>query len=171
MPKILTHLQHDVIAYILASNEEREPPINRATPYMRAFEGGFFSDMPFTLFLPTLNRVILYVAEEGASDWADRREFFNKRCEALKKPLLDTADFIVELVNHDYLRVIPKTSKVELHANYGTRWRRYEAFYASESDALRFVCSAWLVPKRKLYRFENPQLVKQRKGYNNSEDK
>jgi hypothetical protein len=169
MSKILTRLQHDVITYILAINEERDPPMNSATHFMRAFEGGFFPDMPFTLFMPTLNRVILYVAEEGASDRADRREFFNKRCETLKKPLLDTADFIVELVNHDYLRVIPKTAKVELPANYGTRWRRYEAFYASESDALRFVCSAWLVPKRKLYRFEKPQLINPRKGYNNSE--
>jgi hypothetical protein len=160
MPKILTHLQRDIIAYILASNEEREPPMNSATHFMRAFEGGFFPDMPFTLFMPTMNRVILYVAEEGASDRADRRELFNKRCEALKKPLLDTADFIVELVSHDYLRVIPKTAKLELPANYGAHWRRYEAFYASESDALRFVCSAWLVPKRKLYRLEKPRVMK-----------
>jgi hypothetical protein len=169
MSKIFTHLQHDVISYILTVNEEREPPENSTAHFMRAFEGGFFPDMPFTLFMPTMNRVILYVAEEGASDRADRREFFNKRCEALKKPLIDTADFIVELANHDYLRVIPKTTKVELPANYGSRWRRYEAFYASEIDMLRFVCAAWLVPKRKLYQIEKPRIIKPRKEYNNRE--
>jgi hypothetical protein len=44
--------------------------------------------------------------------------------------------------------------------NYGAHWRRYETFYGTEIDALRFVCSAWLVPKRKLYRFEKPHVVK-----------
>jgi hypothetical protein len=42
---------------------------------------------------------------------------------------------------------------VELPPNYGAHWRRYEAFYGSEIDALGFVCSVWPVPKLKLYRF------------------
>jgi hypothetical protein len=50
---------------------------------MRAFEGGFFPDMPFTLFMPAMNCVILFVAEEGANDRADRCEFFDKRCVAV----------------------------------------------------------------------------------------
>jgi hypothetical protein len=119
---------------------------------MRAFEGGFFPEMPFTLFMPVGNKVILYVAEEGANDNADNRSEFNKRCEVLKKPLVDTANFIVDLVNHDYLRVIARHDRVELPPNYGAHWRRYEAFYASEMDALCFVCSTLFVPKLKLYR-------------------
>jgi hypothetical protein len=58
MPKILTHLQHDVIACILASNEERESLVNSAAPYMQAFEGGFFPTMPFTLHTPVVNKLI-----------------------------------------------------------------------------------------------------------------
>ena len=165
MSKILTHLQRDVISYILASNEEREPPVNSATPYMQAFEGGFFPTMPFTLFMPVVTKVILYVAEAGANESADKRSEFNKRCEIIKKPLVGIANFIIDMVEHDYLRVITKHERVDLPANYGAHWRRYEAFYASEIDALRFVCSAWLVPKRKLYRFEKlpvekPRIVK-----------
>jgi hypothetical protein len=155
MPRILTHLQHDVIAYILAANEEREPPENNAARFMRAFEGGFSPLMPFTLFMPVGNKVILYVAEEGANDGADRRSEFNRRCETLKKPLLETANFIIDLVEHDYLRVIARHERGELPPNYGTRWRRYEAFYASELEALCFACSAWFVPKLKLYRLKN----------------
>jgi hypothetical protein len=39
---------------------------------------------------------------------------------------------------------------------------RYEAFYASEIDALRFVCSAWLVPKLKLYQLKKLPVEKSR---------
>jgi hypothetical protein len=127
---------------------------------MRAFEGGFSPLMPFTLFMPSANRVILYVAEEGANDSADRRSEFSRRCEVLKKPLVQTANFIIELVDHNYLHVITRHDKIELPPNYGTHWRRYETFYGAEIDSLCFVCSAWLVPKRKLYRFEKPQLEK-----------
>jgi hypothetical protein len=37
---------------------------------------------------------------------------------------------------------------------------RITAFYGMEIDALRFMCSAWLVPKRKLYRFKKQRIVK-----------
>jgi hypothetical protein len=160
MPRILTHLQRDVIACILAANEEREAPENNAAHLMRAFEGGFLPTMPFTLFMPVVNKVILYVAEERANDSVDRRSEFNKRCETLKKPLVDTARFIVDLANHDYLRVIARHERVELPPNYGARWRRYEAFYASEIDALCFACSAWFVPKLKLYRLVTIRSIK-----------
>jgi hypothetical protein len=160
MPRILTHLQHDVIACILAANEDQEPPVNSAAHFMQAFEGGFSPAMPFTLFMPSVNRVILYVAEEGANDSADRRTEFNKRCETLKKPLVEIANFIIKLVEHNYLHVITRHDKIDLPPNYGAHWRRYETFYGTEIDALRFVCSAWLVPKRKLYRFEKPRIVK-----------
>jgi hypothetical protein len=162
MSKILTRLQHDVIAYILAINEEGEPPMNSATHFMRAFEGGFFPTMPFTLFMPTVTKVILYVAEVGANDSADKRSEFNKRCEIIKKPLIETANFLIDLVEHDYLRVIVKHNTVEPPPNFGAYWRRYEAFYGTEIDALRFVCSTWLVPKRKLYLLEKPQVERSR---------
>jgi hypothetical protein len=65
------------------------------------------------------------------------------------------------LTDHDYGRVIVKHKRVELPPNYGAHWQRYEAFYGTEIDTLRFVCSAWLVSKRKLYRFKKVQLLKQ----------
>jgi hypothetical protein len=82
----------------------------------------------------------------------DKRSEFNKRCEALKKPLVSTANFLVDLVEHDYLRVIAKHDAVEPPPNFCTRWRRYEAFYSSELAPLCFVCSNWLIPRMKLYR-------------------
>jgi hypothetical protein len=127
---------------------------------MRAFEGGFFPDMPFTLYMPVVTKVILYVAEAGANDSADKRSEFNKRCEIIKKLLVEIANVIIDLVEHDYLRVITKHERVDLPANYGAHWRRYEAFYASEIDALRFVCSAWFIPKLKLYQLKNMQTTK-----------
>jgi hypothetical protein len=153
-------LKRHVIDYIIAENEGLNPPDNSVTNYMRAFEGGFFPDMPFTLFMPAVTKVILYVAEAGANDSADKRSEFNKRCEIIKKPLVEIANFIIDLVNHDYLRVILKHEQVELPPNYKTYWRRYEAFYRTEIDALRFVYSAWLVPKQKLYRLEKPRVMK-----------
>jgi hypothetical protein len=162
MPGILTHLQRDVIAYILAANEDQEPPVNSAAHFMQAFEGGFSPTIPFTLFMPTANRVILYVAEEGANDSADRRSEFSRRCEILKKPLVQIANFIIELVDHNYRHIITRHNKIELPPNYGAHWRRYETFYGTEIDALRFVCSSWLVPKRKLYQFEKLQVEKPR---------
>jgi hypothetical protein len=74
-------------------------------------------------------------------------------------------------MDHDYLRVIVKEKKAELPSNYGTRWRRYEAFHASEIDALGFVCSNWLVPKLKLYRLQKPQMAKAATGATGEEKK
>ena len=41
-------LQKHVIDYIIAENEGLSHPDNSVTDYMRAFEGGFFLDKPFT---------------------------------------------------------------------------------------------------------------------------
>jgi hypothetical protein len=152
MPRILTHLQRDVISCLVAENEGAEPPASNAGHILRAFEGGFSPLMPFTLFMPLATKVILYVAEEGANESADKRSEFNKRCETLKKPLVSTANFLVDLMEHDYLRVIAKHNTVEPPPNFGAHWRRYEAFYSSELAPLCFVCSNWLIPRMKLYR-------------------
>ncbi|MDR0635661.1 MAG: hypothetical protein LBF87_01120 [Treponema sp.] len=100
MPKILTRLQRDVISYILSSNEERELPVNSAAPYMQTFEGGFSPRLLFTLFMPNASRVILYMAEEGANDSADKRSEFNKRREIIKKALVEIANFIIDMAEH-----------------------------------------------------------------------
>jgi hypothetical protein len=160
MTKTLTRLQYDVIAFILAANEDRETPVNSAVHFMQAFEGGFSPLLPFTLFMPNSNKVVLYVAEEGANDSAGRRPEFNKRCEALKRPLIQIANFITDLVDHSYLHVIARHDKIELPPDYGAYWRRYEAFYGAELDAMRFVCSNWFVPKLKLYRLAKSRPVK-----------
>jgi hypothetical protein len=67
MPRILTHLQRDVIFCLVAENEGAEPPASNAGHILRAFEGGFSPLMPFTLFMPLATKVILYVAEEGVT--------------------------------------------------------------------------------------------------------
>jgi hypothetical protein len=151
----MTPLQQDIITCIIAENEEQEPPRNNAAHIMNAFAGGFSLGMPFTLFMPAANKVILYVAEEGANESADKRSVFNKRCEALKKPLVDAADFIINLVHQNCLRLMEKHSDAELPEDYGTHWRRYEAFYTPEIESLAFVCSNLFVPKFRLYELAN----------------
>jgi hypothetical protein len=152
MTRILTHLQRDIISCLVAENEGAELPADNAGYILRAFEGGFSPFMPFTLFMPLATKVILYVAEKGANESADKRSEFNKRCEALKKLLISTASFLIDLADHDYLRVIAKHNTVEPPPNFGAHWRRYEAFYSSELAPLCFVCSNWLIPRMKLYR-------------------
>jgi hypothetical protein len=82
------------------------------------------------------------------------------KCLSAKQLKRGSIIFIIDLVNHDYLRVIMKHERVELPPNYGAHWRRYEAFYGTEIDALGFVCSAWFVPKLKLYLLEKPRITK-----------
>jgi hypothetical protein len=42
--------------------------MNSAAHFMRAFDGGFFPDIPFTLFMPVVTKAILYAAEAGTNE-------------------------------------------------------------------------------------------------------
>jgi hypothetical protein len=96
----------------------------------------------------------LHVAEERAGYAADRRTEFNKRCETLKKPLVETARFIEELEQQKYIRTLRKPIQIEeLPKDYGEHWRRYENFYMSELEPLIFACTSLFIPRLKLYKY------------------
>jgi hypothetical protein len=149
-----TPLQQSVIDYIIAENEGLNPPENSVTDCMRAFEGGFSPDKPFTCYMPTVNKVLLYVAEERAGYGADKRSDFNKRWEKLKQPLVETAKFIEELERKEWIRILIRPHETgELPQNYGRHWRRYENFYMSEIESLIFACTTIIIPRLKLYKY------------------
>jgi hypothetical protein len=151
---LFTPLQKSVIEYIIAENENLEPPDNEITGYMRAFEGGFSREKQFTCFLPMVTKVQLYVAEERAGYGADRRTEFSKRCEQLKKPLVETARFIEKLETREYIRTLRKPAEPEtLPKDYGEHWRRYENFYMNELEPIIFACTSLIIPRLKLYKY------------------
>jgi hypothetical protein len=146
-----TPLQRTVIDYIIAVNEEA--PLPDIALFMQAIEGGFEPKKPFTLYMPTASKVLLYVAEARANTSASPRAEFNRRCEALKKPLVEIARFISELSEENYLRVEVKQHRGEPEdPAWRTHWRRYEAFYMPEMKPLIFACSVRVTPKLKLYK-------------------
>ena len=147
-------LQKHVIDYIIAENEGLSHPDNSVTDYMRAFEGGFFLDKPFTCYMPTTNKVILYVAEEHAGFGTGKRSDFTKQCDALKPILVGTARCIEELEQKGYLRVLLRPREIETFSqDFGKHWRRYENFYMSEIEPLIFACTTIIIPRLKLYKY------------------
>jgi hypothetical protein len=152
MPKTLTHLQHDVIACILASNEEREPLVNSAAPYMRAFEGGFFPTMPFTLHTPVVNKLIMYVHQKNCYGKGVSKLEFTKRCRVITRTLVEITNFIILLQEQEYINAEYKRSATKMPPDgFQKYWRRYEQFYPNESDPIIFVKSISITPARKLY--------------------
>jgi hypothetical protein len=147
-------LKKHVIDYIIAENEGLNPPDNSVTNYMRAFEGGFFPDKPFTCYMPTMNKVLLYVAEEQAGFGTGKRSDFTKQCDALKPVLIGTARCIEELERKGYIRVLIRPRETEpLPPDLAEHWRRYENFYMSEIEPLIFACTTILIPRLKLYKY------------------
>jgi hypothetical protein len=146
-------LQKHVIDYIVAENEGLNLPDNSVTDYMRAFEGGFF-DKPFTCYMPTMNKVLLYVAEEQAGFGTGKRSDFTKQCDTVKPLLVGTARCIEELERKGYIRVLIRPRETEhFPQNFGEHWRRYENFYMSEIESLIFACTTIIIPRLKLYKY------------------
>jgi hypothetical protein len=144
----LTSLQRQIIAYIIAENEETEEP-NPLTPYMHALGGGLMSDMHFTLCHrkdQKENGLILYVQEHAGESSAHFRE----RCRGIKKELLLIADFMRYLAQQGYVRIIKRYS---YPPDIPGHWQKYEDFLPAEAASLSFTCSFILAPRLTLYNF------------------
>jgi hypothetical protein len=148
----LSQLQKEIIHWIIAINEEIEPPTGKGAQIMQAFQGGFIRGMPYTCYVPVANKVLLYVYEEGANFAAGPRATFNKKCEPIKKALLEAACFINEqLIVENYVRVIEKPETERFKEDvHGPFWRRFETFFPHEIGSLKFVCTHLFIPKMKL---------------------
>jgi hypothetical protein len=149
---VFNPFEEKVIKHIIAENEEIPQP-DDLDDYIRAIEGGFASDMKFTLYLPARNKLILYVHDVRMNnEWDDRNTFY-RRCEQIKKNLLPIADCINFLAQNDFVRVTYKpTKEQERPTQYELEhWRKYEQFTMTELETLINACSIRIVPKFKLY--------------------
>lgn len=150
----LSPLQREIVNWIIAVNEENEPPSGDGTHVMEAFQGGFIRGLPYTCFMPVANKVLLYVYEEGANNSLIPRGIFKKNCEPIKKALLEAADFINEqLMAENYVKIVDKPQTAQWVEKNAAFWRRYEDFYPREIESLKFVCTHWFIPKLRLYKF------------------
>lgn len=126
--------------------------MNSATPYMRAFQGGFNSDMRFTLHTPVVNKLIMYVHQKNCYGKGISKPEFTKRCRVITRTLVEITDFIILLreqgyINAEYRRNVIKTPP----DGFQKCWRRFEQFYPNESEPIIFVKSISITPTRKLY--------------------
>jgi hypothetical protein len=155
--QILTSLEKRVIDYIIADNEElplQDNPADTLADCMRAIEGGFSSDMKFTLHLQTRNKLILYIHDTRINGAWDERNSFYEYCGRIKKQLVCIADCINYLAQDDYVRVLykPAIGREVLSDTDMRHWRRYEQFTPDELESLAYACSIQVVPKLKLYK-------------------
>ncbi|MDR2534780.1 MAG: hypothetical protein LBD29_01945 [Treponema sp.] len=151
----LSPLQKEIVSWIIAVNEDNEPPKGDGAYVMQAFQGGFIRGLPYTCFMPVANKVLLYVYEEGANNSLIPRGLFKKNCEPIKKALLEAAYFINDcLMAEDYVRILDKPQTAQWIEENARFWRRYEDFYPKEIENLKFVCTHWFIPKAKLYKFQ-----------------
>jgi hypothetical protein len=142
----LTSLQRQIIAYIIAENEETEEP-NPLTPYMHVLSGSLIPDMHFTLCQKKKqkkNGIIMYVQEHSG----ESSEYFRERCRSIKEELLVIADFMGYLVQQRYVRIIERYS---YPLDIPEHWQKYEDFGPVEAAFLSFTCSSILVPRLTLY--------------------
>jgi hypothetical protein len=138
----LTPIQRQIIAYIIAENEETEEP-NPLTPYMHALSGGLMPDMYFTLYQEKTQKkagLVLYAEEHEG----EPNEHFREHCRMLKDELLVITDFMEYLVQKGYVRILERYG---YPPDIPRHWQKYEDFTCAEAASLSFACSSMLVPR------------------------
>jgi hypothetical protein len=136
---LFTPLQHQVISYIIAENEEIDKP-NPLVPYMRALSGSLMPDMKFTLYWKEKTGLTLYVQDAGTH--------FRKHCGEIKTKLLEIAACMKYLVQQGYVRALKPWDNPQ---DPPDQWQGYTDFSPVEEELLVFACSIQLVPRLKLY--------------------
>jgi hypothetical protein len=157
--KQLTPLEKDIITYLIAENEETDEQFEIA-PYMRAFSGEYNKHTPFFLGQPEAGRIILFVQKEQFTNDAVQFTQFTQYGKEIKQHLYTIADFIIYLVQRDYLRTIHKSAQERINGppDLPDRWRRYDNFTIAEIKAFTFACSMHFIPRLKLYKYWNELL-------------
>jgi hypothetical protein len=159
--KQLTPLENNIIAYLIAENEETDEQFEIA-PYMCAFSGEYSKHTPFFLGQPEAGRIILFIQKEKFFNDTVPLTQFTQECKKIKQQLYNIADFIIYLVQHDYLRTIHKSDqeRIECPLDLPDQWRQYDDFTIAEIKAFTFVCSMHFIPRLKLYKYWNESLKK-----------
>jgi len=157
----LTPLQNDIITYLIAENEETGEQFE-LTPYMYAFSGEYSKHAPFFLGQPENGRIALFVQKEQFTNDTKNLTQFTQHGKELKQHLYNIADFIIYLVERDYVRTIHKSDqeRIVCSPDVPDRWRRYDDFTIAEIKAFTFVCSMHFIPRLKLYKYWTESLKK-----------
>ncbi|MDR3333291.1 MAG: hypothetical protein LBT13_00165 [Treponema sp.] len=155
----LTPLEKDIITYLIAENEETGEQFE-ITPYMGAFSGEYSKHTPFFLGQPKSGRIVLFIQKEQSTNVYITQ--FTQHSKELKQRLYNIADFIMYLVQRDYLRTIHKSDKerIDCPLDVTDRWHEYDDFTIAEIKAFTFVSSMHFIPRLKLYKYWNESLKK-----------
>jgi hypothetical protein len=131
------------------------------TACFHAFEGGFAGGVPFTLYAPLANKLVLYVYEENCYYLGSPRRIFNDKCRKIVAGLSEVAGMLIEMEEQGCITLeYSGRSRSELPADHAKNWRKYENFYPSESEALLYVMSVKITSIEKLYQLNRrPRLV------------
>jgi hypothetical protein len=141
-----TITQQTIINYIIAENEETEEP-NMLSPYIRAIAGRVEPDMRFTLCNTKVAGLILYLDTHEESP-----EQFKTKAAVIKNRLLEIADFILYLIQEDYVRTMLKEQS-QFPPDIPEQWQPYKEFTLAEQKALVFTGSMQVIPRLKLYEY------------------
>jgi hypothetical protein len=157
----LTPLENDIITYLIAENEETGEQFE-ITPYMCAFSGEYSKHTPFFLGQPENGRIVLFIQKEQFTNDTKNLTQFTQHGKELTQRLYNIADFIIYLVEHDYVRIIHKSAQERIvrPPDVPDRWRQYDDFTSVENKAFTFVCSMHFIPRLKLYKYWNESLKK-----------
>jgi hypothetical protein len=156
---LLKPLENDIITYLIAENEETGEQFE-ITPYMCAFSGEYSKHAPFFLGQPENGRIVLFVQKEQFTNVNLTQ--FTQHAKELKQRLYNIAEFIIYLVERDYVRTIHKSEqeRIVCFLDVPDRWRQYDDFTIAENKAFTFVCSMHFIPRLKLYKYWNESLKK-----------
>ncbi|MDR3172510.1 MAG: hypothetical protein LBU17_12980 [Treponema sp.] len=146
----LTSLENDIITYLIAENKETGEQFEIA-PYICAFSGAYSKHASFFLGQPENGRIVLFIQKEQFTNVNLTK--FTQHGKEVKQRLYNIADFIIYLVERDYVRSIHKSEQERIACSLDApdRWRRYNDFYSGIMTGLTSVCLSDFVPKLKLY--------------------
>jgi hypothetical protein len=161
MPSLhqLTPLENNIITYLIAENEETGEQFEIA-PYMCAFSGEYSKHALFFLGQPETGRIVLFVQKEQFINVNLTQ--FTQHGKELTQRLYNIAEFIIYLVERDYVRTIRKSEqeRIVCSPDVPDRWHQYDDFTSVEIKAFTFVCSMHFIPRLKLYKYWNESLKK-----------
>jgi hypothetical protein len=147
-----TSLWQRIIRYFCAKDKNMKTADELLAACFHAFEGGF-ENVPFTLYAPSANKLVLYVYEENCDYLGGPRRVFNDKCRKIVEVLTEIAGVLTDLAGNGYLTLeYSEKGRSGLPAGYARNWRRYENIFPDESEALLHIMSVKITPAEKLCR-------------------
>jgi hypothetical protein len=119
-----TSLRQKVIRYLCTKGQTADTS-NSLAPYFHAFESSFDGGVPFTLYAPAVNKLILYVYEENCDYLGGHRHIFNDKCKQIIMELTEIAAILIDLSENGYITLEYCGNRhTELPADHIKNWHR-----------------------------------------------